>query len=137
MCHARWPHTRRIWLGESRANNIWRPTRATSWCQSRPRCLPGAWNWNGSGEELQRLTKLEELDTLRSGVVGRNTHLLIPDEVAECMRIRGGSHHPSGHWRLDAESGDWECEDPTGYTAGSGYILAAIDGAGAAALAGE
>ena len=58
-----------------------------------------------AGEELQRLTKLEELDALRSGVVGRNTHLLIPDEVAECMRIRGGGHHPSGHWTLDTEFG--------------------------------
>lgn|GEM_PF-4653681 len=90
-----------------------------------------------AGEELQRLTKLEELDALRSGVVGRNTHLLIPNEVAECMRIRGGGHHPSGHWTLDTEFGEWECEDPTGYTARSEYILTAIDAAGAAVLAGE
>ena len=72
-----------------------------------------------AGEELQRLTKLEELDALRSGVVGRNTHLLIPDEVAECMRIRGGGHHPSGHWTLDTEFGVRIYSDLAVYPVGS------------------
>lgn len=96
-----------------------------------------------SPEEYQRLTQrlvaLEELDALRSGVMGRDTHLLISPLVAQHMATNYVVGWPSGHWTLlgPYDAPVWGSEkDPT-YSAFADRILAGIDGAGAAVLAGE
>lgn len=92
-----------------------------------------------AGEELQRLTKLEELDALRQLVVNKKGNVAVPAVVA--CRFTGSFDGRATGWTASWLGHDYVSFRHPDFVANPARaaqtVLTAIDAAGAAVLAGE